>query len=162
MRMTRPLAIALSILVSDILASPLIAHASSSAQAAPSDALIEPAACGGSCTSILHTESGLMLEVRSPDSGQLFRIVPLDLPAGASLGAFKFLHDTMGGFAGETGQEVQTVPSPPHGGTGTVTETAPFTDPHGSGDLHITYHFVGGVLRNVVVRKYYHTGYMPR
>ena len=86
----------------------------------------------------------------------------MDLPAGASLGPFKFLHDTRGEPAGGEGQEVQSTPNPPHGGTGTVTEIAPFVDPDGRGEIHVTYHFVNHVLRDVVVRKFYHIRYMPR
>lgn len=126
------------------------------------DSAIHAEACPGSCVDILQTESGLLLKVRSPDTGQLFRVVPLDLPWNASIGPLTLQHDSMDGPEGRGDSSVQADPVALHGGTGTVVETAPFTEPGGSGDLQVTYHFVDSVMRDVVARTFYHTGSMPK
>ncbi|GEM_PF-6244861 len=124
--------------------------------------VIRSDACGGSCISLLRDGSQIFLNVRDPETGDLFKLVPLDLTANAKVGAPKNAspqaHDAQMEQAGSTandGAQISSIPNPPNGGTGTVVESSPFEDRGGWGEIQITYVFVNYRLNNVLVQRIY-------
>lgn len=111
---------------------------------------------------MVRSRSQLLLQVRDPASGELFRMLPLDADANATIGApskptvFALQCD-----AERAGASTESIPNAPPGGSGVVRETSPFSDHTGSGELEIVYTFVGGMLSNVeAIKTYIH--YVPK
>ncbi|MCC6595649.1 MAG: hypothetical protein IT477_03995 [Rhodanobacteraceae bacterium] len=124
------------------------------------ESALQSAACNGSCIELLRTQSQLFLQVRDPETGRIFKLVPLDLGAEATVGPLTTQplsqgSDTAKRSVANGDASVKSVPNPPMGGTGTVRETAPFSDDKGNGEIEITCVFVDHRLQDVVIQKVY-------
>ncbi len=124
------------------------------------ESALQSAACNGSCIDLLRTQSQLFLQVRDPETGRVFKLVPLDLGAGATVGPLTAQSPSQGSDTAKRSvakgdASAKSVPIPPMGGAGTVRETAPFSDDKGHGEIMVTYVFVDHRLKDVVIQKVY-------
>ncbi|KAB2901871.1 MAG: hypothetical protein F9K31_00355 [Dokdonella sp.] len=124
------------------------------------ESALQSPACNGSCIDLLRTQSQLFLQVRDPETGRIFKLVPLDLGAEATVGplttqSLSQRPDTAKRGVAEGDASAKSISNPPLGGTGTVHETAPFSDDKGNGEIMITYVFVDSRLQDVVIQKVY-------
>ncbi|HEY0179842.1 MAG TPA: hypothetical protein VGC30_09455 [Dokdonella sp.] len=144
--------------------SALVAHADSASSASKKEIVLESAirsdACSGSCASAVGYDGSTFFRVRDPSTGAVFKTVPLDATLGPLLSSQSNLDNDVARYsAGAPASKetigIQDIPSPPPGGSGTVTETYPFHDPTGSGNFVVTYVFYQGVLQDIVTTKVY-------